>query len=113
MQSNKRKIQTGITALYCRLSRDDGTDNDSNSITNQKKLLQKYAKEHGFGNTRYYMDDGYTGTTFNRPGFQKLLEDMDMGYVSVLIVKDMSRLGSRCRYNNPPADNLFPSGTYP
>ena len=48
MQSNKRKIQTGITALYCRLSRDDGTDNDSNSITNQKKLLQKYAKEHGF-----------------------------------------------------------------
>ena len=53
MQSNKRKIQTGITALYCRLSRDDGTDNDSNSITNQKKLLQKYAKEHGFSNTRY------------------------------------------------------------
>ena len=78
MQSKKKKIQTGITALYCRLSRDDGTDNDSNSITNQKKLLQKYAKEHGFGNTRYYVDDGYTGTNFNRPGFQKLLEDMDM-----------------------------------
>ena len=56
MQSKKKKIQTGITALYCRLSRDDGTDNDSNSITNQKKLLQKYAKEHGFGNTRYYVD---------------------------------------------------------
>ena len=51
MQSKKKKIQTGITALYCRLSRDDGTDNDSNSITNQKKLLQKYAKEHGFGNS--------------------------------------------------------------
>ena len=93
MQSKKKKIQTGITALYCRLSRDDGTDNDSNSITNQKKLLQKYAKEHGFGNTRYYVDDGYTGTNFNRPGFQKLLEDMDMGYVTTLIVKDMSRLG--------------------
>ena len=77
MQSKKKKIQTGITALYCRLSRDDGTDNDSNSITNQKKLLQKYAKEHSFGNTRYYVDDGYTGTNFNRPGFQKLLEDMD------------------------------------
>ena len=93
MQSKKKKIQTGITALYCRLSRDDGTDNDSNSITNQKKLLQKYAKEHGFGNTRYYVDDGYTGTNFNRPGFQKLLEDIDLGYVSTVIVKDMSRLG--------------------
>ena len=93
MQSKKKKIQTGITALYCRLSRDDGKDNDSNSITNQKKLLQKYAKEHGFSNTRYYVDDGYTGTNFNRPGFQKLLEDMDMGYVTTLIVKDMSRLG--------------------
>ena len=99
MQSKKKKIQTGITALYCRLSRDDGTDNDSNSITNQKKLLQKYAKEHGFGNTRYYVDDGYTGTNFNRPGFQKLLEDMDPG--------------SRCQYNIPLADNLCPNGTYP
>ena len=72
MQS-KKKDNVGITALYCRLSRDDGTDNDSNSIVNQKKLLQKYAKEHGFSNTRCYVDDGYTGTNFNRPGFQKLL----------------------------------------
>ena len=94
MQSkSKKKEKIGITALYCRLSRDDGTDNDSNSIINQKKLLQKYAKEHGFSNTRNYVDDGYTGTNFNRPGFQKLLEDIDMGYVSVVIVKDMSRLG--------------------
>jgi DNA invertase Pin-like site-specific DNA recombinase len=94
MQSkSKKKQQIGITALYCRLSRDDGTDNDSNSIINQKKLLQKYAKEHGFENTRNYVDDGYTGTNFNRPGFQKLLEDIDMGYVSAVIVKDMSRLG--------------------
>lgn len=92
MQSKKKEI-VGITALYCRLSRDDGTENDSNSIVNQKKLLQKYAKEHGFSNTRCYVDDGYTGTNFNRPGFQKLLEDIEMGYVSVIIVKDMSRLG--------------------
>lgn len=55
--------------------------------------MQKYAKEHGFSNTRSYVDDGYTGTNFNRPGFQKLLEDIEMGYVSVIIVKDMSRLG--------------------
>ena len=55
MQS-KKKDNVGVTALYCRLSRDDGTDNDSNSIVNQKKLLQKYAKEHGFSNTRSYVD---------------------------------------------------------
>ena len=108
MQSKKKKIQTGITALYCRLSRDDGTDNDSNSITNQKKLLQKYAKEHGFGNTRYYVDDGYTGTNFNRPGFQKLLEDMDLGYVTTLIVKDMSRLGRDYLQVGYYTDTYFP-----
>ncbi len=93
MQSKKKKKDTGITALYCRLSRDDGTNNDSNSIVNQKRLLQKYAKEQGLGNTRCYVDDGYTGTNFNRPGFQKLLEDIEQGYVTTVIVKDMSRLG--------------------
>ena len=78
----------GITALYCRLSRDDGTEGDSNSIANQKKLLAKYAKEHGFTNTRFYVDDGYTGTNFNRPDFQRMLADMDMGYITTVIVKD-------------------------
>ena len=63
----------GITALYCRLSRDDGAEGESNSIANQKKLLAKYAKEHGFTNTKFYVDDGYTGTNFNRPGFQQML----------------------------------------
>ena len=77
MQSKKNKEQAGITALYCRLSRDDGTEGDSNSVANQKKLLTKYAKENGFANTRFYVDDGYTGTNFNRPGFQKLLEDIE------------------------------------
>ena len=106
MQSKKKK--TGITALYCRLSRDDGAAGDSNSIANQKKMLQKYAKEHSFGNTRYYVDDGYTGTNFNRPGFQKLLEDMDMGYVSTLIVKDMSRLGRDYLQVGYYTDTYFP-----
>jgi len=78
MQSKKKQEQIGITALYCRLSRDDGTEGDSNSVANQKRLLQKYAKENGLGNTRPYVDDGFTGTNFNRPGFQKLLEDIDM-----------------------------------
>ena len=107
MQS-KKKDNVGVTALYCRLSRDDGTDNDSNSIINQKKLLQKYAKEHGFENTRNYVDDGYTGTNFNRPGFQKLLEDIDMGYVSVVIVKDMSRLGRDYLQVGYYTDTYFP-----
>lgn len=63
MQSKtKKKEEAGITALYCRLSRDDGAEGDSNSIQNQKKLLQKWAKENGLGNTRCYVDDGYTGT---------------------------------------------------
>ena len=87
MQSKKEQI--GITALYCRLSRDDGMEGDSNSVQNQKRLLTKYAKENQFQNTRFYVDDGYTGTNFRRPGFQKLLEDIEMGYVSTIIVKDI------------------------
>ena len=108
MQSKKKKEQTGITALYCRLSRDDGAEGDSNSISNQKKLLQKYSKENGFSNTRYYVDDGYTGTNFNRPGFQKLLEDIDLGYVSTVIVKDMSRLGRDYLQVGYYTDTYFP-----
>ena len=108
MQSKKIKEQAGITALYCRLSRDDGTECDSNSVANQKKLLTKYAKENGFGNTRFYVDDGYTGTNFNRPGFQKLLEDMEMGYVSAIIVKDMSRLGRDYLQVGYYTDTFFP-----
>lgn len=108
MQSKKSKEQVGITALYCRLSRDDGTEGDSNSVANQKKLLTKYAKENGFGNTRFYVDDGYTGTNFNRPGFQKLLEDMEMGYVSAIIVKDMSRLGRDYLQVGYYTDTFFP-----
>ncbi len=108
MQSKKTKEQTGITALYCRLSRDDGTEGDSNSVANQKKLLTKYAKENGFGNTRFYVDDGYTGTNFNRPGFQKLLEDMKIGYISTIIVKDMSRLGRDYLQVGYYTDTFFP-----
>lgn len=93
MQSKKKSEQTGITALYCRLSRDDGGDGDSNSIVNQRKMLTKYAKENGFSNTRFYVDDGITGTRFDRPGFQAMLDDIEMGYVSTVIVKDLSRLG--------------------
>lgn len=108
MQSKKKKEQVGITALYCRLSRDDGMEGDSNSVMNQKRLLQKYAKENHLENPRYYVDDGYTGTNFNRPGFQKLLEDIEMGFVSTVIVKDMSRLGRDYLQVGYYTDTYFP-----
>ena len=105
-QNNQNQI--GITALYCRLSRDDGMEGDSNSVANQKKLLAKYCKENGFDNIKYYIDDGYTGTNFNRPDFQKLLDDIDMGYISTIIVKDMSRLGRDYLQVGYYTDNYFP-----
>lgn len=109
MQSNKNQnINQGMTALYCRLSRDDGSEGDSNSVTNQKKMLRKYAKEHGFTNTRYYIDDGYTGTNFNRPGFQKMMEDIEMGYIQTVIVKDMSRFGRDYLTVGYYTDTYFP-----
>ncbi len=93
MQSKTKKDKIGITALYCRLSRDDGMDGESNSIVNQKTLLSQKAKEKGLTETKFYVDDGYTGTNFNRPGFQQLLNDIEMGYIYAVMVKDLSRLG--------------------
>ena len=107
MQS-KRNDQIGITALYCRLSRDDGTDSESNSIGNQKRLLTQKAKELGLTNTRFYLDDGYTGTNFNRPGFQAMMDDIDMGYISTVMVKDLSRLGRDYVSVGYYTDNFFP-----
>ena len=84
----------GITALYCRLSVDDnGTEGESNSIKNQRDILGRYAKQHGYRNIEYYIDDGYSGTNFNRPDFQRMMSDVDEGKVKTIIVKDMSRLG--------------------
>ena len=88
-----RQSDNKITALYCRLSRDDELQGDSNSIVNQKAILSKYAKEDGFKNTLFFVDDRYSGTNFNRPSWNELLERIENGEVSALIVKDMSRLG--------------------
>ena len=82
-----------LTALYCRLSRDDELQGDSNSIVNQKKILEKYAREHGYSNFKFYVDDGISGTTFNRPGFQQMIADIEAGLVKRVIIKDMSRYG--------------------
>ncbi|MBE6973738.1 MAG: DUF4368 domain-containing protein [Ruminococcaceae bacterium] len=82
-----------ITALYCRLSRDDELQGDSNSIINQKAILQKYADDNGFHNTMFFVDDGYSGTNFDRPDWQRLISMVEEGKISTVIVKDMSRLG--------------------
>ena len=82
-----------ITALYARFSRDDGQESENASITHQKQLLQEYADNNGYTNCRFYTDDGYTGTNFDRPNFQKMLEDAENGLIGTIIVKDMSRFG--------------------
>lgn len=87
------KNNNKITALYCRLSRDDESQGDSNSIKNQKTILQKYADDNGFANTEFFVDDGYSGTNFDRPDWQRLLSQVEEGNIGTVIVKDMSRLG--------------------
>lgn len=82
-----------ITALYERLSRDDEQVGESNSITNQKAYLENYAQQHGFSNCRHYTDDGYSGGNFERPGWKRLMADVEAGKVSTVIAKDMSRVG--------------------
>lgn len=100
----------GITALYVRLSNDDKLDGESNSISNQKKILQRYCKERGYTNVQYYdEDDGYSGTNFDRPGFQRMLADIKAGKVVRVIVKDMSRFGRDYLQVGMFTDVLFPS----
>ncbi len=82
-----------ITALYCRLSNDDDLQGESNSITNQKAILKKYADENGLGNTQFYVDDGFSGTNFNRPDFMRMMEDVKSGKIETIITKDLSRFG--------------------
>ena len=82
-----------VTALYCRLSKDDGSNSESLSIRTQKSMLMEYATRNGFGNCQYYVDDGYSGTNSDRPAFQELLDDIREGKVATVITKDQSRLG--------------------
>ena len=98
-----------ITALYCRLSQDDALDGESNSITNQKTLLSKYAAEHGFRNIQFFIDDGYSGTSFQRPGFQEMMRYVKDYSVSAVIVKDLSRLGREYSYMGRLQDFIFPA----
>ena len=84
-----------VTALYCRLSKDDGSAHESLSIRTQKAMLMEYATRNGFGNCQYYVDDGYSGTNSDRPAFQELLDDIRDGKVATVITKDQSRLGRK------------------
>lgn len=99
----------GITACYERLSQEDKNEGESNSIANQKRILERYCKEHGYTPFRHYdEDDGYSGTTFNRPGFQRMLADIKAGKIARVIVKDMSRFGRDYLQVGMFTDILFP-----
>ncbi len=100
--------QIGITALYERLSRDDELQGESNSITNQKEYLENYAKQHGFTHIKHFSDDGYSGTTFRRPAFAKLMDEVEAGNISTIIVKDMSRFGRNYLQVGYYTEILFP-----
>ena len=91
--NRKSKFAQPVTALYCRLSIEDGRENESMSISNQKALLRDFAEKSGFLDYEYYVDDGYTGRNFNRPSFQRMIADIESGKVKCVITKDLSRLG--------------------
>ena len=97
-----------ITALYCRLSQDDMLAGESNSITNQKSILLKYAQDNNFPNPQFYVDDGWSGTTFNRPDFQRMIEDMEAGRIGIIITKDLSRLGRDYLMTGQYIELVFP-----
>ncbi len=91
--NRKNKLAPSVTALYCRLSIEDGRENESMSISNQKALLRDFAEKNGLLDYEFYVDDGYTGRNFNRPSFQRMIADIEAGKVKCVITKDLSRLG--------------------
>ena len=104
----RQTTQQLITALYPRLSHEDELQGESNSISNQKRILETYAKQNGFSNLRWYTDDGYSGANFQRPGFQAMLADIEAGKVGTVIVKDMSRLGRNYLQVGMYTEVIFP-----
>ena len=109
MKQSSKNCEFGTAALYCRLSRDDNLDTESNSISNQKKILQKAAKEKGYSDTLFFVDDGITGTTMKRPGLQKMLQAIERGYISAVFVKDLSRLGRNYIEVGRLTEEFFPA----
>ena len=105
---NRQLNENRITALYCRLSQDDGREGESNSIVNQKALLNEYARKNRFKNLRFFVDDGYSGTTFDRPAFREMEKMIENGEIGTVIVKDMSRLGRNYLQVGMYTDIVFP-----
>ena len=108
LKQSNRNPSAGTAALYCRLSRDDNMDTESNSIQNQKKILQKAAREKGYTDTIFYVDDGITGTTMKRPAFQDMLKGIETGYITAVFVKDLSRLGRNYIEVGKLTEEFFP-----
>ena len=96
------------TALYCRLSLDDGSVGESGSIQTQKIILEEYAKIHGFKIYDVYVDDGYSGTTFDRPEYKRMFKDIVEGKVNTIIVKDLSRFGRNHIQSDDYIENILP-----
>ena len=96
------------TALYCRLSQDDGLEGDSNSIQNQKNILQKFTEDHHFPNPCFYVDDGFSGGNFQRPAFQQMISDMENGEIGIIVTKDLSRLGRNQLHTGLYIEERFP-----
>ena len=105
---NRQLKENRITALYCRLSQDDGREGESNSIVNQKALLNEYARKNRFKNLKFFVDDGYSGTTFDRPAFREMEKMIENGEIGTVIVKDMSRLGRNYLQVGMYTDIVFP-----
>ena len=106
--NNRQSEQNKITALYCRLSQDDGREGESNSIVNPKALLNEYARKHRFKNLQFFVDDGYSGTNFDRPDFRRMEQGIENKEIGTVIVKDMSRLGRNYLQVGIYTDIVFP-----
>ena len=106
---NAKIFQPNNVAIYCRLSREDNSENESSSIKNQKSMLSDYAVNKGWNIFNVYVDDGYSGGNFNRPAFKQLISDVEDGHVNIILTKDLSRLGRNYIEQGYYLEDYFPS----
>ena len=111
--SRKKQVYEKITALYCRISLDDGGDNESMSISNQKLMLRDFAEKHGMFQYEYYVDDGYTGRNFNRPSFQRMIADIEAGEIGRVLNADLAKIRRNFNVTWSCIQQLFPKKNMP
>ena len=104
----RQQTTAPITALYCRLSRDDELQGESNSISNQRRMLETYCQDRGILNYRFFVDDGWSGANFDRPSFQKMMEGVENGQIKTVVTKDLSRLGRNYLQVGLYTEMIFP-----